>query len=94
MPQFLVYILESKEIDRFYIGMTSINIDERLRRHLSDHKGFTGKTKDWKVVYWETFGSKTEASKRELELKSWKNKARIQKLIFEHSSAGSAHPDL
>ncbi len=59
MPQFLVYILESKEIDRFYIGMTSMNIDERLRRHLSDHKGFTGSCY-WpgtQHIFWNPGGS-------------------------------------
>ena len=59
MPQFLVYILESNEIDRFYIGMTSMNIDERLRRHLSDHKGFTGSCYwlDNQYILWNPAGS-------------------------------------
>ncbi len=94
MPNFLVYILKSETLNSFYIGMTSMTIDERLRRHLADHKGFTGRAKDWKVLYSENFTLKAEAANRESEIKNWKSSKRIQKLILEHSSAGSEHPDL
>jgi putative endonuclease len=42
------YILHSDQLDKFYIGATDADLTERLRKHLSDHKGFTGKAKDWK----------------------------------------------
>jgi putative endonuclease len=94
MPVFLVYILKSETLNSFYVGMTSMVIEDRIRRHLSDHKGFTGKAKDWKLVYSEVFQTKEEDLKRESEIKNWKSSKRIQKLIFEHSSAGLEHPDL
>ncbi|MFA7687387.1 MAG: GIY-YIG nuclease family protein, partial [Moheibacter sp.] len=50
-------------------------------KHLSNHKGFTAKTKDWNLVYYEEFGSKSEAYKREREIKGWKRKILINKLI-------------
>ena len=76
------YILYSETIDKFYIGHTCENIDERLRKHLSNHKGFTANIKDWKIIYYETFENKSLAYKRELEIKSWKSKTKIKKLIY------------
>ena len=75
------YILYSETLDKFYIGHTCENIDERLRKHLSNHKGFTANIKDWKIVYFETLENKSLAYKRELEIKSWKSKIKIKKLI-------------
>ncbi|MCB9297915.1 MAG: GIY-YIG nuclease family protein [Lewinellaceae bacterium] len=49
-----------------------------LRRHLSNHKGFTGKAKDWEVVYTESFVSKEEAYGREREIKGKKSRKYIE----------------
>jgi putative endonuclease len=77
---FVVYILYSEFLDRYYVGFTS-NIEERLKKHNSRHKGFTGKNSDWKVMYTKSFNSKFEAMKREKEIKGWKSRVKIQKLI-------------
>ena len=87
MP-FKLYILYSAKLDKFYIGHSGDDINERLRKHNSNHKGFTGKAPDWKILYTEDFSTKEEAYKREREIKSWKSRKLILKLI------GSAHPDL
>ena len=79
------YILHSKILDKFYIGHTSENLEERLRKHLSNHKGFTAKTKDWNIVHFEEFQTKSEAYKREIEIKAWKSKIRIKKLIIDYA---------
>ncbi len=81
------YILYSRSRDRFYIGSTGDGLSERIRRHNTNHKGFTGGTGDWKIVYDELFQSKEAAHKRELQVKSWKSRKLIEKLI------GSGHPD-
>ena len=86
------YILYSESLDRYYIGHSCEDLQERLRKHLSNHKGFTAKTKDWIIIYYETFDSKNNAYKREREIKAWKNKLKIQKLI--NSSDQIEHPDL
>ena len=75
------YILYSFALDKFYIGHTSDHLEERLRKHLSDHKGYTSKSKDWVIIYSEEYESKSLAYKRELEVKKWKSKIRIKKLI-------------
>ena len=77
------YILYSKNLNQYYVGHTSEGLDERLRKHLSNHSGFTGKAKDWIVVYFEEFETKSLAYRRELEVKKWKSRIRIEKLIDE-----------
>ena len=86
--QFKVYILYSRMKDRYYIGHSGDDLTERLRKHNSNHKGFTGGVGDWSIVFTEDYTSKSDAYKRELEIKSWKSRKRIEKLI------GSEHPDL
>ncbi|MEY5047553.1 MAG: hypothetical protein RLZZ175_912 [Bacteroidota bacterium] len=53
---YFFYILYSTSIDKYYVGHTS-NLVERLRKHNSNHKGFTGKASDWEIVYSEQFAT-------------------------------------
>ncbi|MFM7327348.1 MAG: GIY-YIG nuclease family protein, partial [Bacteroidota bacterium] len=52
-----------------------------LRRHNSNHSGFTGTVNDWVVVYSESYSEKSLAAKREREVKSWNSRVRIERLI-------------
>ena len=79
------YILYSKSIDKYYIGQFCEDLQERLRKHLSDHKGFTSKAKDWIIAYFECFEIKSDAYKWEIEVKAWKSKSKIEKLIEAQS---------
>jgi putative endonuclease len=63
------YILYSDSLDKFYIGHTEDDLEERLRKHNSNHKGFTGKKHDWRIVYSEIFENKSMAYAREREVK-------------------------
>ena len=78
MYQYITYILFSKSLDAYYIGFTGDTINSRLAKHLSAHKGYTAKVKDWEIVYTETYNTKSEAMLREKQLKSWKSKIRIK----------------
>ncbi len=77
---FIVYILESKVNKRFYIGYTS-----DLRKRIKDHNG--GKnisTKSgipWRLVHSESFKTKSEAWKREHQIKSYKSGEAFKKLL-------------
>ena len=84
------YILFSETIDKFYVGFTS-DLNERIRKHNSNHKGFTGKASDWKLVHSQIYESKDLACTREQQVKAWKSRKKIIELI---SSAGSEHSDL
>lgn len=77
----LMYILYSAKLDSYYIGYTSGSLIERIRRYNSKHKGFTGQANDWKIRYYEHFANSEEAKKRESEIKSWKSRKRIEKLV-------------
>lgn len=87
MSNYHLYILFSPSRDSYYIGHTGDTLDERLRRHNSNHKGFTGKAGDWQIVYTEEFLTKEAAYAREREIKSWKSKKRIAALIGSEHSA-------
>ncbi len=78
---FFFYILYSKTLDKFYVGYTGDALAERLRRHLSNHQGFTGSVADWEIVYTESFEVETEARNRERQVKKWKSRKMIQELI-------------
>ncbi|HYD92031.1 MAG TPA: GIY-YIG nuclease family protein [Flavobacterium sp.] len=53
--RFYFYILFSKSKDKYYVGHTGESLNERLRKHNSDHKGFTGQTTDWVIVHSELY---------------------------------------
>ncbi len=80
---FYVYILYSKTIDVYYVGSTSMLLEERLRRHLSSHSGFTARAKDWEVVYFESYENKKDAVLREQEIKKWKSRVGIISYSFK-----------
>ena len=84
---FITYIIFSHTLQTYYIGHTGDELSERLRRHNSNHKGYTGKSNDWIIVYKEQFKTKAEAYFREREIKSWKSKKRIEQLIGSEHSA-------
>jgi len=91
--EFYLYILFSPTKNRYYVGHTGDLLEERIRKHNSNHKGFTGGMGDWKLKYSECLSTKQEAAKREREIKNWKSRKLIEKLITRIDSAGSEHPD-
>jgi len=76
-----LYILYSPSLDKYYIGHTEHTPEERLEQHLYNHSGFTGKAKDWQIVFAQLFETKSEAYAAERKVKSWKSRQAIQKLI-------------
>ena len=74
------YILYSTSLDRYYLGHTTEPMVERLRKHLSNHRSWTSRAKDWRVVHQESHPNKSSAYRRELEVKGWKNRVRIEEL--------------
>lgn len=75
---FTVYILFSVTLNTYYVGHTGETISERLRKHNSNHKGFTGKVNDWALVYAETYQEKRRLSRENEKLKR-KNRASMLK---------------
>jgi putative endonuclease len=82
---FQVYILYSPTLDKYYVGHTGDLISERLRKHNTDHKGFTGGIGDWVLVHTELYETKELAYERERQIKGWKSKKMIKSLIEKGS---------
>jgi putative endonuclease len=78
--EYIVYLLFSEIKNRFYSGFTS-NLEERIIRHNQKSKGFTGNVNEWKIIYTEKYETKELAQQRELQIKSWKSRIKIQELI-------------
>ena len=74
------YILYSAQLDKHYVGATSDELEQRIRRHNTNHKGFTGKANDWVLMHAEPFKTFELALQREQEIKSWKSRKRIESL--------------
>ena len=78
---FYTYILFSATKNKYYIGSTGDLLEERIRKHNTNHSGFTGGMGDWTLKYSEAFHTKSDALKREKEIKKWKSRKLIEKLI-------------
>ena len=82
--QYSVYIIRSLKDGSYYIRY-SANPNLRLHRH---NDGWTKSTKSkipWRLVHIEKYDSKTDALKRERQLKSWKSHKELDKLIDCHA---------
>jgi putative endonuclease len=79
--QFYLYIIYSPSADKFYVGHTD-DLDRRLFEHNSGQTRYTSNiASDWRVMYRETFPTRSDAMKREREIKSKKKRSYIEWLI-------------
>ncbi len=77
---FYTYILKSKNFGTYYIGVSG-KFKERIKKHNRGEVKSTKSKKPWLLVYREVFETLSEARKRELKLKSFKNRKALEKLI-------------
>lgn len=74
-----VYILLCED-NSLYTGSTN-NLEKRFLDHKNGKGGrYTRSRKPVRMVYKEEFKTRSEALKREIEIKSWKRKQKIQAL--------------
>jgi len=84
---FYLYILQSDSTGRYYIGQTD-NLDRRFSEH-NDACYTSSKTTKrfrgpWKLVYSEKYKTRSETMTRERQIKTWKNRKAIDKLIHDY----------
>ena len=77
---YYTYILYSQSIDKYYVGYTE-HLELRLERHNSRWGKFSSRGIPWKIVYYEKFISKSDAIRREREIKKRKSRSYIEQLI-------------
>lgn len=75
-----VYILESIQDHRYYVGCTD-NIIRRIGEHNRGSSKYTKSKGPWNLVYKEEFSDLGFARKREKQIKNWKKRSAIEKLI-------------
>jgi putative endonuclease len=63
-----VYVLQSLKDKKFYTGCTA-DPKKRLKQHNAGRVRSTKARRPLKLVYWETFATRSEAMKRERRLK-------------------------
>ncbi|MBU1557388.1 GIY-YIG nuclease family protein [Patescibacteria group bacterium] len=77
---FYVYVIKSDK-DYIYTGQTN-NLKDRLLRHNSGREKYTKNKGCFKIIYKETYNTRSVAMKREKELKSGKGREWIKNNIL------------
>ncbi|MEW6193647.1 MAG: GIY-YIG nuclease family protein [Bacteroidota bacterium] len=80
LEMYSVYILKSLVKERFYIGHTS-DLQKRLNEHNSGRTKSTKPYIPWTIVHIESYETKSEAYKRELQIKSFKSGIKFKQLL-------------
>ena len=80
--RFYVYILQSLKDFSFYVGQCE-DLDYRMSKHFDDMSKYTSSKRPLRLVYFEVFKIRTEALKREKEIKKMKSKKYIESLLSE-----------
>ena len=78
--KFFVYILQSMKDFSFYVGQCD-DLDRRMSKHADGMSKYTSSKRPWRLVYFEVYGSRTEALKREKEIKKMKSQVYIVNLV-------------
>jgi putative endonuclease len=91
MESYFVYILQSSK-SRHYIGYTS-NLTQRISQHNRKHKGFTGTSEKWELLYSVELREKHKAMELEKYLKSLKDSLKaveyLKKLLVQSTPTKS-----
>lgn len=82
---YFVYILQSEEDGRFYVGMTG-DVERRLKEHNRGKSKSTKGYRPWKLMKIEEFDKRSDARIREKYLKGGSGKELIK--YWFHSSTG------
>lgn len=77
---FTTYILKSKMNGSYYVGSAE-DVDVRIKKHNSGQVNSTKRYKPWELVHKETFATRKEARRRELQIKSYKSGEAFKKLL-------------
>ncbi|MFH1286139.1 MAG: GIY-YIG nuclease family protein [Candidatus Magasanikbacteria bacterium] len=77
---YTVYILESQKTKRYYIGHCQ-DLSVRLSRHNSGKVKSTKAYLPWRVIHTEEIETRSDAYKREMQIKRYKGGNAFKQLI-------------
>ncbi len=77
---FHTYILESQKDRSYYIGSCK-DLEKRISLHNQGLVKSTKRALPWKLIHSETFETRKDAQCREQEIKRWKKRSAIEKMI-------------
>jgi putative endonuclease len=77
---FHLYVLQSQSTGRYYIGQTQ-GLEERVSYHNANYSKSLRNRGPWLLVYKEEYPTRVEALRRERQIKSWKDRAMIERLV-------------
>jgi putative endonuclease len=78
--KFFVYILQSLKDFSFYVGQCDY-LDCRMSKHFEGMSKYTASKRPLRLVYFEIYESRSDAIKREKEIKKRKSRKYIEQLI-------------
>src|SRR5713101_349025 len=82
---FHVYILLSETTNRYYVGQTQ-DVKERLAYHNANYSKSLRNRGPWQLVYQEEYKTRGQAMRRERQIKSWKDRGMIERLVVVGSN--------
>lgn len=77
---FYIYILKSQINDSYYIGSCK-NVPTRFKQHNQSLVSSTKRYVPWGLMYTEEYDRLKQARNRERQIKSWKKRSAIEKLM-------------
>ena len=75
-----LYILKNDK-NKYYVGITSIVLEERIQKHNKGDVRSTKKGRPWKLIYSEAYNDFKSARVREVKVKSWHGGNAFKKLV-------------
>jgi len=77
---FHFYILLSETTNRYYVGHTQ-DVEQRLAYHNANYSKSLRNRGPWRLVYEEEYKTRAQAMRRERQIKSWKDRDMIERLV-------------
>ena len=84
---FYTYILQSEKTGMFYRGMTN-DLVRRFKEHNNSEEKFTKQGVPWRLVWYATKSTRSEAMKLEVKIKNIKSRKRLMSFMKKYPCVG------
>ncbi len=79
--RYTTYILYSQSRDEYYVGHTQDLLNRIEKYHNEGRSLYTKRGIPWKLAYFEVYETRSDAMRREREIKTRKSRKYIEKLV-------------